>query len=526
LTNLTNNDALDLNPVWSPDGKRIAFESNRAAFTQIYLMNADGSNVTQLTYDEIEHEMTMNYATSSPWSPDGSHLLFFQRVYGEKGSTPVPLELYSMDVNGGNKVLLASGNISFSDISWSPDGRYISYVLNDSPDVTRFVPNAYIVDANGTNIRELKKRLPQDEYVNIFYAGWSSDGRSVIFAAVQNDPLRQTLYEYNLETDTVLPKDVLRPSLLDWHNGISLITDIAREGSPFVWQRPNGTSNTLYLWRGWDDSRCGFDMERSLRGNFVIGTYCPNDNFWFYWANADGSVIQRFPDLKIHALNGIISGLTLSPDERFIAFNIAGSDETNLYIWDIEDALNDPSSLPIKILASGGDFNEIPAWQPVPNDNVEKENSTPEPLSFSLTVNEAETQAGFDVLEPSYLPSGYTLEGVNYDPETQKVVMKYVSQQNESTLFIYQQRGDLVHDPAMQTFVTPVPIGNVEGEYIQGAWIYDSPDTTTPRWDRSADHYSLSWQKGEIVYSIDFLGGETILPIQLNGLLDIAESLN
>jgi hypothetical protein len=129
------------------------------------------------------------------------------------------------------------------------------------------------------------------------------------------------------------------------------------------------------------------------------------------------------------------------------------------------------------------------------------------------------------VLEPAYVPNGYDLEGVAYDPETQKVAMKYVSSQNEGTLLIYQQRGEFVHDPAVQAYVTPIPIGEVEAEYIRGAWVYETPDTTIPTWDASADAYSLSWLKGEVVFSIDFLGGETIPPIQLHELVAIAESL-
>jgi dipeptidyl aminopeptidase/acylaminoacyl peptidase len=49
LTNLTNNPADDSVPAWSPDGKKIAFSSNRDGNIEIYLMNADGSSPTRLT---------------------------------------------------------------------------------------------------------------------------------------------------------------------------------------------------------------------------------------------------------------------------------------------------------------------------------------------------------------------------------------------------------------------------------------------------------------------------------------------
>ena len=49
VTRLTNIAGTDENPVWSPDGSQIAFDSNRGGDFEIYVMNADGTGVTQLT---------------------------------------------------------------------------------------------------------------------------------------------------------------------------------------------------------------------------------------------------------------------------------------------------------------------------------------------------------------------------------------------------------------------------------------------------------------------------------------------
>ncbi|GGK39525.1 hypothetical protein GCM10008955_36690 [Deinococcus malanensis] len=64
--NLTNHPAGDSNPVWSPDGRHIAFESNRDTNPGIYVMNADGSEVRSLT-------STLGVARNPSWSPDGSY---------------------------------------------------------------------------------------------------------------------------------------------------------------------------------------------------------------------------------------------------------------------------------------------------------------------------------------------------------------------------------------------------------------------------------------------------------------------
>ena len=62
-TRLTNNDANDIFPAWSPDGSKIAFQSYRDGQAEIYVMNANGNGQTRLTnHDE--------YDGQPAWSPD------------------------------------------------------------------------------------------------------------------------------------------------------------------------------------------------------------------------------------------------------------------------------------------------------------------------------------------------------------------------------------------------------------------------------------------------------------------------
>src|SRR5205823_5669879 len=74
-TRLTNHSARDLFPSWSPDGTKIAFQSDRDKFggvqesqPNIFVMDADGSNVTQLT--------TSGNALQPDWSPDGTKIAY------------------------------------------------------------------------------------------------------------------------------------------------------------------------------------------------------------------------------------------------------------------------------------------------------------------------------------------------------------------------------------------------------------------------------------------------------------------
>jgi Tol biopolymer transport system component len=65
LVQLTNDPSFDGYPVWSPDRWSIAFVSDRTSVAQVWLMNADGSNPIQLTFDPFPKGQLPD------WSPDG-----------------------------------------------------------------------------------------------------------------------------------------------------------------------------------------------------------------------------------------------------------------------------------------------------------------------------------------------------------------------------------------------------------------------------------------------------------------------
>jgi serine/threonine protein kinase len=114
---VTEDKANDASPAWSPESKRLAFHSNRSGFSQIWIINPDGSGAQQIT------RVAAPGAVLPVWSPDSQYLAY--SLYGGK--------TFIMDLHKSweeqTPVATPSGvdNIShFVARSWSPDGRYLA----------------------------------------------------------------------------------------------------------------------------------------------------------------------------------------------------------------------------------------------------------------------------------------------------------------------------------------------------------------------------------------------------------------
>jgi len=111
-TNLTRHASDDSFPAWSPDGKRIAFDSYRDGQQRIYVMNPDGTGVTRLTNGRLDHKPA--------WSPDGKRIAFTSFRDGN-------YEIYVMNADGSNPVRLTNNTQPDTNAVWSPDGKRIAY---------------------------------------------------------------------------------------------------------------------------------------------------------------------------------------------------------------------------------------------------------------------------------------------------------------------------------------------------------------------------------------------------------------
>jgi len=117
--NLTQSSgAHDRNVEWSPDGKTIAFISDRTGEEELYIQKSDGS--------EAAKALTSgggSYKYNPLWSPDGKKILQSTKA----------LDLYYIDVASGKKTeVFQSGAWELRDFTWSPDSRWIAYIRPDN----------------------------------------------------------------------------------------------------------------------------------------------------------------------------------------------------------------------------------------------------------------------------------------------------------------------------------------------------------------------------------------------------------
>jgi TolB protein len=119
-TNLTDDPHSDFDPVVSPDGKKIAFTSDRDDIYGIYIMNADGSDVKRV----IPREMR---GSSPAFSPDGEKIVFSS----VDTSGIINTDIFIINVDGtGLKRLTKTENADERNPRFHPDGETVIYSLN------------------------------------------------------------------------------------------------------------------------------------------------------------------------------------------------------------------------------------------------------------------------------------------------------------------------------------------------------------------------------------------------------------
>ncbi|MGH2695023.1 MAG: TolB family protein, partial [Actinomycetota bacterium] len=156
---LTGFGSRNAHPAWSPDGEKIAFISDRDGDPEIFVMNSDGSEETQLTQNDIVDELP-------EWSSDGSRIVFSTVIPGPPGQGDAGSAIAVMNADGGELTMLTDGSRFDTTPTWSPTEDKVLFAEH-------FNGGILVVNADGTG----------EERLSNFGSNpvWSPDGSMVAF---------------------------------------------------------------------------------------------------------------------------------------------------------------------------------------------------------------------------------------------------------------------------------------------------------------------------------------------------------
>lgn len=235
---LTDSPSWDGAPVWSPDGTRIAFHSDRNATEadefqnyDIYIMDADGTNVTQVTNDPAGEFFP-------EWSPDGTRLVFARQ------SDTDDRYLVIVELDSNREFRLTDQTRPADLPAWSPDGSSIAFSGRTSGDCswegTDCNVNIYLINVDGSDLTQ----LTDSNGINAFPA-WSPDGREIVFHTTRNDP-SSTIWEISNWDIYVMSHDGVEVSALTDYAGADQMPSWSPDGKTIVFQSDRTGIPRLY----------------------------------------------------------------------------------------------------------------------------------------------------------------------------------------------------------------------------------------------------------------------------------------
>ena len=211
----TQTDWKDGSPAWSPDGKRIAFYSERDGNAEIYLMHADGTALTRLTDTRADE----GYPA---WSPDGRTISFDS----DRGGN---FDIFAMNTDGTNVRPLTRHPSRDVSATWSADGTAIVFMSDREGggfDVYRAAPDPSAVATRVTRTG------------SAWFPVFSPDGKTLAFhvgrdvhtMASDGDPRRLTVDPANGMYPSWSP-DGARLAFMSWRNGKTEIFTMKSDGT-------------------------------------------------------------------------------------------------------------------------------------------------------------------------------------------------------------------------------------------------------------------------------------------------------
>ncbi len=233
VTRLTKTGGRNWHPLISPNGEKIAFNSDASNEPQIYLMDRNGKNIQKVT--SIPVISNYNNGTGFCWSPDGSYLLYANYD-----------KLYRIETDGTNLTLIATAPVErqFKDCAWSPANNKIAVLTSGT---NPFDNEIYLMNPNGTEFELFISNIGG----MISSPNFSIDGNKLMFTHDQSGNEVQTGRQ--LDSDIILMRIDRSDSVNISQNKISGTNDLnprfTSNGANIIFENQNNDqSNEKEIW--------------------------------------------------------------------------------------------------------------------------------------------------------------------------------------------------------------------------------------------------------------------------------------
>ncbi len=167
IQQLTNDPAADLRPVWSPDGRLIAFQSNRGKLYQVWVMGADGAGARRISAEDSDDR-------HPAWNPAGN-------VVAVDSGREAVREIWTIDASTGARAQVTGLGAVASFPSWSPDGARLSFYVYQAGEL-----DLWTIGADGSGPRRLTNGLASERRSQCTFAchaaPWSPDGARIAYS--------------------------------------------------------------------------------------------------------------------------------------------------------------------------------------------------------------------------------------------------------------------------------------------------------------------------------------------------------
>ncbi|HEX7595231.1 MAG TPA: hypothetical protein VF387_02690, partial [Gemmatimonadaceae bacterium] len=204
-------------PVWSPDDKQIAFSGTHGGITDLYVVNADGSGMRQLTNDE--------YGDLQPaWSPDGKKLAFATDRSPETNLSVLKFSKWRIAVmdlqSGAIEVLPNQGGLNLNP-AWSPDGRQLAFISDRTG-----LPNIFLFDFTDQQHYQLTNVLGGVSAITEFSPAisWAREADRIAYTSFE----RGDYTIWTIDNPRALRKTAFRPSGVNLAAGVPGADSLAK----------------------------------------------------------------------------------------------------------------------------------------------------------------------------------------------------------------------------------------------------------------------------------------------------------